>query len=132
MYISEIDPICALQATMEGYTVAPLEDVLSFCDIFVTTTGNKDIIMADHMSKMKNNAIVGNIGHFDNEIDMAGLFGWKGSSPLYYCLNSELLLIVLQGLHNRHNFVSACLGHGINPSVGQNHLHFVRCSLLSQ
>jgi adenosylhomocysteinase len=52
VYISEIDPICALQATMEGYTVAPLEDVLSFCDIFVTTTGNKDIIMADHMSKM--------------------------------------------------------------------------------
>lgn len=78
VYVSEIDPICALQATMEGYTVAPLEDVLTFCDIFVTTTGNKDIIMADHMSKMKNNAIVGNIGHFDNEIDMAGLFGWKG------------------------------------------------------
>jgi adenosylhomocysteinase len=78
VYVSEIDPICALQATMEGYTVAPLEDVLSFCDIFITTTGNKDIIMADHMSKMKNNAIIGNIGHFDNEIDMAGLFGWKG------------------------------------------------------
>ena len=71
---------------MEGYSVAPLEDVLSFCDIFVTTTGNKDIIMADDMSKMKNNAIVGNIGHFDNEIDMAGLAGWKGrlatSAPL--------------------------------------------------
>lgn len=69
---------------MEGYTVAPLEDVLSFCDIFVTTTGNKDIIMATSMAKMKNNAIVGNIGHFDNEIDMAGLFAWKGeplSSP---------------------------------------------------
>lgn len=79
VYISEIDPICALQATMEGYSVAPLEDVLSFCDIFVTTTGNKDIIMAEDMSKMKNNAIVGNIGHFDNEIDMAGLFAWKGA-----------------------------------------------------
>ena len=78
VYVAEIDPICALQATMEGYTVVPLEDVLSFCDIFITTTGNKDIIMADSMSKMKNNAIVGNIGHFDNEIDMAGLFGWKG------------------------------------------------------
>lgn len=78
MYVAEIDPICALQATMEGYTVAPLEDVLDFCDIFITTTGNKDIIMAESMSKMKNNAIVGNIGHFDNEIDMAGLFGWKG------------------------------------------------------
>ena len=113
-YVTEIDPICALQATMEGYTVAPLEDCLETADIFITTTGNKvrerrerscwgkegekargkgrrrknslfflflfnltplslskqDIIMADHMSKMKNNAIVGNIGHFDNEIDM--------------------------------------------------------------
>jgi len=73
VYVAEIDPICALQATMEGYSVAPLEDVISFCDIFITTTGNKDILMADDMSKMKNNAIVGNIGHFDNEIDMLGL-----------------------------------------------------------
>lgn len=60
--VAEIDPICALQATMEGYQVAPLEDVLTTADIFITTTGNKDIIMAEHMSKMKNNAIVGNIG----------------------------------------------------------------------
>ena len=71
--VSEIDPICALQAAMEGYQVAPLEDVVGECDIFITTTGNKDIIMAHHMKNMKNNAIVGNIGHFDNEIDMAGL-----------------------------------------------------------
>ncbi len=105
--VAEIDPICALQATMEGYQVAPLEDVLTTADIFVTTTGNKDIIMAEHMAKMKNNAIVGNIGvgewglivmrivstqgtkkhpspvplplqHFDNEIDMAGLMGYPG------------------------------------------------------
>ena len=79
--ISEIDPICALQATMEGLSVAPLEDVLETADIFITTTGNKDIIMAQHLSKMKNNAIVGNIGHFDNEIDMAGIIGWPGESP---------------------------------------------------
>jgi adenosylhomocysteinase len=71
--ITEIDPICALQACMEGYTVAPIEDYLTTGDIFVTTTGNKDIIMCKHMHEMKNNAIVGNIGHFDNEIDMAGL-----------------------------------------------------------
>lgn len=77
--VAEIDPICALQATMEGYTVAPLEDVLEVADIFITTTGNKDIIMATHMAKMKNNAIVGNIGHFDNEIDMAGLLGTPGT-----------------------------------------------------
>ena len=56
----------------------PLEDCLDTCDVFITTTGNKDIIMASSMSKMKNNAIVGNIGHFDNEIDMAGLMGWQG------------------------------------------------------
>lgn len=59
--------------------VAPMRDVIDQVDIFVTTTGNKDIIMAEHMSKMKNNAIVGNIGHFDNEIDMAGLMGWPGA-----------------------------------------------------
>ncbi len=71
--ITEIDPICALQACMEGYTVRRIEDVLGKADIFVTTTGNKDIITAQHMAGMKDKAIVGNIGHFDNEIDMAGL-----------------------------------------------------------
>jgi len=76
--VSEIDPICALQATMEGYQVAPIEEYIGDIDIFTTTTGNKDIIMVDHMLKMKNNAIVGNIGHFDNEIDMAGLENYAG------------------------------------------------------
>ena len=71
--VTEIDPICALQAAMDGYQVARLEDVVSTADIFVTTTGNRDIIMAEHMAAMKHQAIVGNIGHFDNEIDMAGL-----------------------------------------------------------
>jgi len=71
--VCEIDPICALQACMEGLNVLPLEDVVETADIFITTTGNKDIIMYKHMEKMKNNAIVGNIGHFDNEIDMATL-----------------------------------------------------------
>ena len=71
--ITEIDPICALQACMEGFTVRLIEDVLGEADIFVTTTGNKDIITAEHMAGMKDKAIVGNIGHFDNEIDMAGL-----------------------------------------------------------
>jgi adenosylhomocysteinase len=73
VYVTEIDPICALQACMEGYTVTTLEDVVSHADIFVTTTGNKGILMAETMKKMKNNAIVGNIGHFDNEIDIDGL-----------------------------------------------------------
>jgi len=71
--ITEIDPICALQAAMDGYQVLRLEDALAEGDIFVTTTGNKDVITAEHMSQMKHQAIVGNIGHFDNEIDMAGL-----------------------------------------------------------
>ncbi len=71
--ITEIDPICALQAAMEGYQVQRLEDVLATADIFVTATGNCDVITVDHMAKMKDKAIVGNIGHFDNEIDMSGL-----------------------------------------------------------
>jgi adenosylhomocysteinase len=76
--ITEIDPICALQAAMEGYQVTTLEDVVETADIFITATGNKDIITAKHMSRMKDKAIVGNIGHFDNEIDMAGLKKSKG------------------------------------------------------
>ncbi len=71
--VTEVDPICALQAAMDGYQVALLDDVVETADIFITSTGNKDIITAEHMSRMKHQAIVGNIGHFDNEIDMAGL-----------------------------------------------------------
>src|SRR5690606_30595286 len=71
--VTEIDPICALQAAMEGYQVTTLEEVVETADIFISATGNKDIITAEHMGRMKHQAIVGNIGHFDNEIDMAGL-----------------------------------------------------------
>jgi len=71
--VSEIDPICALQACMEGYQVVRLDDVIADVDIVITTTGNKGIVMKSDMAKMKNNAIVGNIGHFDNEIDMKGI-----------------------------------------------------------
>jgi adenosylhomocysteinase len=76
--ITEIDPICALQACMAGYQVVTLNDVVATADIFITATGNKDIITAAHMARMKDKAIVGNIGHFDNEIDMAGLKKVKG------------------------------------------------------
>jgi len=76
--VTEIDPICALQAAMQGYQVARLEDVIETADVFITTTGNKDIIMAKDMAKMKHQAIVGNIGHFDNEIDVSGLTRTKG------------------------------------------------------
>jgi adenosylhomocysteinase len=78
--ITEIDPICALQAAMEGYQVVTLDDVVGEADIFVTATGNKHVITAAHMAKMKHNAIVGNIGHFDTEIDMAGLAKFPGAA----------------------------------------------------
>ncbi|HKX46556.1 MAG TPA: adenosylhomocysteinase [Planctomycetota bacterium] len=76
--ITEIDPICALQAAMEGFQVTTLEDVVETADVFVTATGNRDVITAQHLARMKHNAIVGNIGHFDNEIDIAGLAKTKG------------------------------------------------------
>ncbi len=76
--VTEIDPICALQAAMEGFEVLTVEDVLDRADIFITTTGNFNVITADHMSRMKDKAIVGNIGHFDNEIEMAALAKTKG------------------------------------------------------
>jgi len=76
--VTEIDPICALQAAMEGYQVTVLEDVVETADLFITATGNKNIITVDHMARMKDKAIVGNIGHFDNEIDMAGLKKFAG------------------------------------------------------
>ena len=76
--VTEIDPICALQALMEGYEVRTLDEVVETADVFVTATGNKDIITVDHMNRMKHLAVVGNIGHFDNEIDMAGLASVPG------------------------------------------------------
>ncbi|MDQ2587092.1 adenosylhomocysteinase [Saccharothrix yanglingensis] len=76
--VTEIDPICALQAAMDGYDVQVLEDVLDRADIIITTTGNKDVVTVEHMARMKHQAIVGNIGHFDNEIDMAGLQRYPG------------------------------------------------------
>jgi adenosylhomocysteinase len=76
--VTEIDPICALQAVMDGYQVLPIEDVIETADIFITATGNKDVISVEHMSQMKHQAIVGNIGHFDNEIDIAGLQQYPG------------------------------------------------------
>ncbi len=76
--ITEIDPICALQAAMDGYQVSTLEDVLGIADIVITATGNKDVVTVDQMSRMKHQAILGNIGHFDNELDMAGLESYAG------------------------------------------------------
>ena len=80
--VTEIDPICALQAAMEGFEVKPLEDALGEGNIFVTTTGNKDVITAEHMSQMNDQSIVCNIGHFDNEIQVERLEEWKGIRKL--------------------------------------------------
>jgi adenosylhomocysteinase len=81
--VAEIDPICALQAAKEGYEVVPMEDAAPRADIFVTATGNKDVLTVDHMRAMKDRAIVCNIGHFDNEIQVAGLrnFKWHNVKP---------------------------------------------------
>ncbi|MBX9245645.1 adenosylhomocysteinase [Actinotalea ferrariae] len=76
--VSEVDPICALQAAMDGYQVVRIEDVVGEADFFITTTGNRDVVTAEHMAAMKDKAVVGNIGHFDNEIDMAGLAALPG------------------------------------------------------
>ncbi|MBT8428364.1 MAG: adenosylhomocysteinase, partial [Gammaproteobacteria bacterium] len=83
VWITEIDPICALQAAMEGFRVVTMDDAAGVADIYVTTTGNKDIITHDHMAAMKNQAIVCNIGHFDNEIDIAGIskYEWENIKP---------------------------------------------------
>merc|ERR1712196_221739 len=88
---------------MDGFQVAPIEDVVDICDIFITTTGNKDIIMVSHMEKMKNNAIVGNIGHFDNEIDMAGLESFHGIIML-----AEGRLLNLGCATGHPSFVMSC------------------------
>jgi adenosylhomocysteinase len=76
--VTEIDPICALQAAMDGYQVSTLDDVLDIADIVITATGNKNVVTVDQMEKMKHQAILGNIGHFDNELDMAGLESYPG------------------------------------------------------
>mmetsp|Transcript_32869 Transcript_32869/g.38136 ORF Transcript_32869/g.38136 Transcript_32869/m.38136 type:complete len:452 (+) Transcript_32869:3-1358(+) len=105
VYVTEIDPICALQACMEGFEVVRLETVVSKADIFITATGNKDIIMVSDMAKMKHNAIVGNIGHFDNEIDMKGLTNYPGikrvnikdGTDIYQFPDGHGVIILAQG-----------------------------------
>ena len=103
MIVTEIDPICALQAAMEGYQVATIEDTLDFADIYITTTGNFNIITADHMAKMKDKAIVGNIGHFDNEIEMTELEGMttktniKPQYDMYTFEDGHSVLVLAEG-----------------------------------
>jgi adenosylhomocysteinase len=135
--VCEIDPICALQAAMEGYQVTTLEDVLETADIFITATGNKDIITAQHMSRMKDKAIVGNIGHFDNEVDMAGLAKWAGIErvnikPQYdeWVFPGEATGSRQQGTgkRGRHSVLVLAEGRLLNLGCATGHPSFVMSS----
>ncbi len=126
--VTEIDPICALQAAMEGYQVVRLEDVVDSADIFVTTTGNKDIITAEHMGRMKHNAIVGNIGHFDNEIDMAGLF--RQSDVQRVTIKAQVDEFVFP---DGHSVIVLAEGRLLNLGCATGHPSFVMsCSFSNQ
>ncbi len=126
--VTEIDPINALQAAMEGYQVARLEDVMETADIFITTTGNKDIITAEHMKRMKHQAIVGNIGHFDNEIDMAGLM--RMSDVQRVTIKPQVDEFVFP---DGHSIIMLAEGRLLNLGCATGHPSFVMsCSFSNQ
>jgi adenosylhomocysteinase len=124
--VTEIDPICALQAAMEGYQVARLEDVLDTADIFVTATGNFNVITAEHMARMKHQAIVGNIGHFDNEIDMAGLK--KMSDVQRVEIKPQVDLFTFP---DGHSVIILAEGRLLNPGCATGHPSFVMSASFS-
>ncbi len=123
--VTEVDPICALQAAMEGYQVAPLEDFVETADVFVTTTGNKDIITAQHMEKMKDKAIVGNIGHFDNEIDMAGLAKIPGIKRINVKPQYDEWVIPASGNKPERSVLILAEGRLLNLGCATGHPSFV-------
>merc|ERR1712045_270815 len=126
--VTECDPICALQACMGGFQVVTIEDVLSEADIFVTTTGNFNIITLEHMKKMKNNAIVGNIGHFDNEIDMGGLESMPGVK--IEKIEPQVDRFVFP---DGHGIILLAAGRLLNLGCATSHPSFVMsCSFSSQ
>jgi adenosylhomocysteinase len=126
--VTEIDPINALQAAMEGYQVARLEDVIETVDIFVTATGNAGIITVDDMAKMKHNAIVSNIGHFDNEIDMAGLARYPGVEKLTIKPQVDLWTFP-----DGHGILVLAEGRLVNLGCATGHPSFVMsCSFSNQ
>jgi len=126
--VTEIDPINALQACMEGYDVVTMEEAVATADIFVSTTGNRDIIMAEHMKKMKNNAVVGNIGHFDNEVDMAGLEAIPGTK----CENIKPQ-VDRYVFPDGHGVIVLASGRLLNLGCATGHPSFVMsCSFTNQ
>eukprot|EP00246_Nothoceros_aenigmaticus_P000450 TRINITY_DN1066_c0_g1_i1.p1 TRINITY_DN1066_c0_g1~~TRINITY_DN1066_c0_g1_i1.p1 ORF type:complete len:487 (+),score=68.31 TRINITY_DN1066_c0_g1_i1:199-1659(+) len=127
--VTEIDPICALQATMEGFQVLTLDDVVATADIFVTTTGNKDIIMVSDMKKMKNNAIVCNIGHFDNEIDMEGLETYPDIKRITIKPQTDRWVFP----EDKHGVIILAEGRLMNLGCATGHPSFVMsCSFTNQ
>jgi len=127
--VSEIDPICALQAAMEGYQVVRLDDVVSEVDIVITATGNKDIVMASHMAKMKNSAIVGNIGHFDNEVDMKGLYAYPGIRRVNIKAGTDKFIFPETG----NGVIILAEGRLLNLGCATGHPSFVMsCSFTNQ
>jgi len=126
--VTEVDPICALQACMEGYEVKRLESVIKTADIYVTATGNYQIIMVNHMAQMKNNAIIGNIGHFDNEIDMEGLDNYPGIK----CENIKDQVDRYE-FPDGHSVIILAQGRLLNLGCATGHPSFVMsCSFANQ
>jgi adenosylhomocysteinase len=123
--VTEIDPICALQAAMEGYEVVTLDDVVETADLFVTATGNMNIITAAHMQRMKHNAIVGNIGHFDNEIDMAGLADVPGIKRDEIKPQVDEWVFPPDGDHDGHSIIVLAEGRLLNLGCATGHPSFV-------
>jgi adenosylhomocysteinase len=123
--ITEIDPICALQAAMQGYEVRTLEEVVESGDIFVTCTGNRDIITADHMARMKHQAIVGNIGHFDNEIDIAGLSKVAGIERVNIKPQVDEWVFPATGDRPEHAIIMLSEGRLLNLGNATGHPSFV-------
>jgi adenosylhomocysteinase len=125
--VTEIDPICALQAAMEGYQVTTLDEVISTADIFITATGNRNIITVDHMKKMKDKAIVGNIGHFDNEIDMAGL-GKSGARRINVKPQYDEWVFPAEVGRPEHSVLVLAEGRLLNLGCATGHPSFVMSS----
>jgi adenosylhomocysteinase len=123
--VTEIDPICALQAAMEGYEVATLDDVLGRADLFVTTTGNKNVITVDHMKRMKDKAIVGNIGHFDNEIDMSGLAKFPGVKRVNIKPQFDEYVFPAHDGRQAHSILVLAEGRLLNLGCATGHPSFV-------
>ncbi len=123
--VTEIDPICALQAAMDGFQVATVDDVVETADIFVTATGNKDILTVEQMSRMKHQAIVGNIGHFDNEIDIAGLESFPGIEKVEIKPQVHEWRFPADGERPAHSIIVLSEGRLLNLGNATGHPSFV-------